>query len=158
MRLGVTGHRLKKLGEDDYTRQRLQDLATAVISVYQPDVVVCGMEWSGWDKAIAQATRHTSKATLVAAIPFEGHTKPYLQFIKDFPKERLKLVFTRPGEYSAYKMQIRNEYIVDNCDKLVALWNGQASGTKNCWDYAEGKVERINVWNSWTQYKEETIA
>lgn len=49
------------------------------------------------------------------------------------------------GEYSGYKMQIRNEYMVDNSDIIIAIFDGKLldtsgkirkSGTLNCIKYA----------------------
>ncbi len=34
-------------------------------------------------------------------------------------------------------MQKRNEWMVDNCDMLVAVWDGTDGGTYNCIDYAK---------------------
>lgn len=34
-------------------------------------------------------------------------------------------------------MQKRNEYMVDHSDKVIAVWDGSKSGTKNCIDYAK---------------------
>lgn len=43
----------------------------------------------------------------------------------------------KSGVYNAKKLQIRNKYMVDKSDILLAIWNGDKSGTKNCIDYAE---------------------
>lgn len=51
------------------------------------------------------------------------------------------------GEYSPAKMQKRNEWMVDNCDILIAVWDGTSGGTANCYNYAikKGKtIIRIN--------------
>jgi uncharacterized phage-like protein YoqJ len=33
------------------------------------------------------------------------------------------IIVCSEGSYSAYKMQVRNKYLVDNCDKLLACWD-----------------------------------
>ena len=38
--------------------------------------------------------------------------------------------------YRPWLMQKRNEYMVDRCDKLTALWDGSSGGTGNCVKYA----------------------
>ena len=61
--------------------------------------------------------------------------------------ERYDKTSTKQGEYNYKKLQIRNEYMVDNCDILVVVWDGSKSGTKNCVDYAtkiEKEIIRIN--------------
>lgn len=47
------------------------------------------------------------------------------------------------GEYSALKMQLRNQYMVDHSDIVVAVWDGSSGGTANCVKYAESVGKRI---------------
>ena len=45
---------------------------------------------------------------------------------------------TEIGVFHRDKLMIRNEYMVDNSDLLIALWNGDnKSGTANCIKYAK---------------------
>jgi uncharacterized phage-like protein YoqJ len=37
--------------------------------------------------------------------------------------------------YNPLKMQKRNEYMCNNADYLIAIWDGSSGGTKNCVDY-----------------------
>lgn len=38
--------------------------------------------------------------------------------------------------------------MVDDCDSLLALWDGSSGGTKNCLDYARKKGKPyINLWD-----------
>lgn len=50
---------------------------------------------------------------------------------------------TPEGKYNAQKLQIRNAYMVDNCDILIAVWDGSNSGTGNCVYYAKHKGVKI---------------
>ena len=66
------------------------------------------------------------------------------QIIKkaDFVKEINDHYFT--GCY-----QVRNEWMVDRSNLVIAVFNGQKSGTKNTVDYAKRKgVKVVNVLNS----------
>jgi uncharacterized phage-like protein YoqJ len=47
------------------------------------------------------------------------------------------------GKYSAKKMQLRNQYMVDNSDYVVAVWDGTSGGTANCVTYAESKMKQV---------------
>ena len=40
---------------------------------------------------------------------------------------------------------VRNKLIIDNCDKVLAFWDGKSRGTKQTIDYAEkmGKPTKI---------------
>lgn len=46
-------------------------------------------------------------------------------------------------EYKPYLMQKRNEYMVDNSDIVIAVWDGSKSGTANCIEYAKSKHKEI---------------
>ena len=47
------------------------------------------------------------------------------------------------GEYHPAKMQLRNEFMVDNSDVVIAVWDGSKGGTGNCVKYAEKNGRRI---------------
>ena len=42
--------------------------------------------------------------------------------------------------YHPAKMQKRNEYMFDNCNYLIAIWDGTNSGTGNCVKYARKSI------------------
>lgn len=52
---------------------------------------------------------------------------------------------TEEGKYDVRKMQKRNEYMVDNSDILIAVFDGSKSGTKNCIDYAKEHNKEIII-------------
>ncbi len=54
------------------------------------------------------------------------------------------------GGYAPQKMQRRNEAMVNDCDLLLALWDGGVGGTKNCISYAE--IEGCPIENLWGRY------
>jgi len=47
-----------------------------------------------------------------------------------------KVVYVTQQEYTMTCMQERNKWMVDNCDLLVAVWDGTKGGTQNCIRYA----------------------
>ena len=52
--------------------------------------------------------------------------------------EKYKISNIREEEYHPAKMQKRNEYMVDNSDIVIAVWNGdKKGGTWNCIKYAQ---------------------
>ena len=51
------------------------------------------------------------------------------------------------GEYHPYKMQLRNQYMVDNSNIVLAVWNGSSGGTANCVRYARSKNKEIIIIN-----------
>ena len=49
-------------------------------------------------------------------------------------------------------MQLRNEAMVNDCDLLLALWNGTSGGTANCIRYANSvKREIRNLWSDYAK-------
>lgn len=154
MTVAGTGHRPNKLG--GYSKQAFNKLIAIVESwlrVNKPDHVISGMAL-GWDQALAQAAIYCN-IPFTAAIPFKGQelawpkkSQEYYHFLLS-RANTVKIICE--GGYSPNKMQIRNEWMVDNCDKLLAMYDETPGGTANCIAYANSKgVEIINLYN---QYK-----
>jgi uncharacterized phage-like protein YoqJ len=78
---------------------------------------------------------------LIGAMPFASQasrwpeaTRQHWQGVYDLCNE---VVIVSEGEYHPSKMQIRNQWMVDHADYVIAVWNGQKSGgTWNCIKYA----------------------
>ena len=51
------------------------------------------------------------------------------------------------GDYHPAKMQLRNQYMVDNSEIVIAMWNGSKGGTANCVNYAKKLGKEIIVIN-----------
>ena len=157
MKLAFTGHRPNKLGgysETVFTR--LVALASATLRFYQPELVYTGMAL-GWDQAVAQACIETG-IPFIACVPFSGQEGKWpddsQRRFRDLIAKAQEVVVVSEGGYSAAKMQVRNEYMVDHADQLLALWDGTSGGTANCVEYAKGKGLPIrNVWGSWVKFK-----
>ena len=57
-----------------------------------------------------------------------------------------KLGNIKPGVYHPAKMMARNRYMVDNCQTLIAIYNGRnTGGTFNCVQYAQKENKNIVV-------------
>lgn len=83
----------------------------------------------------------------IAAIPFAGQQRMWspeqqLHYAELLSRAQSQHVVC-PGGYEPRKMQIRNVWMVDNSDCLLACWNGSPGGTKNCIDYAKVKKKDI---------------
>ena len=55
-----------------------------------------------------------------------------LDFIEFLPYFRLE----KGGKFDARDFYIRNMQIIDNCDKVLAFWDGESKGTRHALDYA----------------------
>ena len=107
----------------------------------------------GWDTAWAISALRLG-VPLVAAVPFAGQESRWPPEARARYRALLaaaaEVVVVSPGGYSAEKMQIRNRWMVDRCDALVALWDGGAGGTAGCVAYARS-VGRP-VFNLWREF------
>lgn len=153
MILAATGHRPDKLGGYGADIEaRLRMLAVCALNKLRPTQVISGMAL-GWDQAIAQAAI-TLEIPFIAAVPFAGMEKKWPQSSQEKFCAILacatEVVVVTPGGYAPWKLQKRNEWMVDHCDKLVALWDGSHGGTFNCLQYADVKGKPYdNLWDEW---------
>jgi uncharacterized phage-like protein YoqJ len=139
MIIAGTGHRPDTLpgGYDALYREALVGSCIAVLKELKPTKVISGMAL-GFDQALAEAALEL-KIPLLAAIPFPAmaHAWPsqsQTRWLKIM--ERASEVHVISLYYYMKTYQKRNEYMVDNCDLVLALWDGSAGGTGNCVRYA----------------------
>ena len=62
-------------------------------------------------------------------------------------KKGIRLIEHLP-DYSKYGRgapMVRNREIIDDCDKVLAFWDGKSRGTKQTIDYAESKGKPIKI-------------
>ena len=152
MIIAGTGHRPDKLGGyGDEVKHALDRVATSWLASNRPAGVISGMAL-GWDQALARAAISLG-IPLLAALPFKDQDCKWparsREDFADILGKAMQVVVVSEGGYSAHKMQLRNEYMVDKCDSLLALWNGAPGGTANCVSYAN-RVGRpvTNLWSS----------
>jgi uncharacterized phage-like protein YoqJ len=156
-----TGHRPDKLvpgnrqaGYTNATLAALIGLAEKELDLLQPGEVISGVAL-GWDTALAIAAIRRG-IPLTCAVPFEGQESRWPQESQDRYNKILSkakaVVVVSEGGYSAQSMQVRNEWMTDRAQKLLALWNGTPGGTRNCLDYAEKvAVPARNIWPLWVE-------
>jgi uncharacterized phage-like protein YoqJ len=153
MILAGTGHRPNKLG--GYAEQvnvKLRAVARVGIHRHAPTRIISGMAL-GWDMALAEAAVELG-IPFTAAVPFAGQEKmwpaPSQERYRKLLEQAAHVETVCTGGYAAWKMQRRNEWMVDHCDLVLALWDGTEGGTGNCIRYAE-QVERTydNMWPVW---------
>lgn len=64
----------------------------------------------------------------------------YVDSLEGYKLDKVKI-----GEYHPAKMQIRNKFMVDKADLIIAVWDGSKGGTCNCVKYAEKLGKKIIV-------------
>lgn len=153
MIISGTGHRPDKLGGySDVAFNKLVIVAEKYLSENKPDKVISGMAL-GWDQALAQACINL-EIPFVAAIPFKNQEckwpKESQIKYKTILAAASECVTVCEGEYAAWKMQVRNKYMVDNSDLVLAMFDGTDGGTANCVNYAISKNKQVvNLYNKW---------
>lgn len=145
----ATGHR-----DCGGTDEQLVAFATAQLRASPaPEYLISGMAL-GWDMAIAEAALALD-IPLWCAIPFWAQPSkwPNTQFARWFAirKRAARVDYIAPS-YSLAAFQSRNEFMVDRCDLLLALWNGKPGGTGNCVQYAKRTKPNLPAQNFWPEW------
>lgn len=144
MIIGFTGHR--KLNNLEQVQIELEQL----LSELKPEKCISGIA-IGFDTLAAEICIKLN-IPFIAAVPFYGQEKVWPDFAKERYNKLLKWAnevkyVCSPG-YAAWKMQKRNEWIVNNCELLIAAWDGKESGgTYNCIKYAKDVGREIKYLN-----------
>lgn len=164
MNLGITGHRPQKLFiADPYSAENYKKLVDFYKSIY-PRLgsnleIYSGMAL-GADQAAAEAALDMG-IPYYALVPFKGQenmwrheSKVKYSYLLNGAEAIICLHDRQPRDKNeaVTLLNKRNEAIVDNSDNVLALWNGEESGTANCMRYAN--KQGINVWNCWKDWLE----
>lgn len=157
MILSFTGHRPDKLGGyDDQVFERVVVFFVAALRPYASRIKIGVVGGAiGTDTAAACAL-FVLRIPYILAEPFLGQCAkwpPAAQERYALMEERAQqIVVVCEGDYANWKFQKRNEWMVDNSDALVALWDGSSGGTANCVAYAIQKQKPwTNLWEHWTR-------
>jgi len=144
MIISITGHRPPAVGGYKLPNPIYNKVCKELEKVFielNPDKIIVGgsLGVDQWAAMIA----YKLKIYTILAIPFEGQEKMWPEESQKTYRLLRKLaseeVIVSPGGYSADKMQVRNCWMVDHSDKLIAIWNGDTikSGTFKCINYAK---------------------
>lgn len=118
MIVSFTGHRPQKLGGYNPPNKIYNYITGELRTVLRelaPEKAISGMAL-GWDQWAAQVCIEFA-IPFVAAVPFIGQEKIWPQSSKDvynkLLKQAIETTIVSEGGYSASKMMIRNEWMVD---------------------------------------------
>ena len=152
MVIAITGHRPNKLGFDFSLRSNLvinikQELQKR-IDIYKPSFLITGMAL-GIDTLWATLAIE-NKIPFIAAIPCLNQEAKWPADAKAVYYNILNQpfcakVYVSKTAYTPLCMQKRNIFMVENCDKLIAVWDGSKGGTENCVSYAKSIMLDIDV-------------
>lgn len=170
-----TGHRPNKLGGYDWNSYKnikiMQELKKEIIKVIEANkdketLFICGgalgIDQMAFEICHKLKTKYNN-IKLEVAIPFKN--QPNNWFNKDDVKkykeqlekadtvtyvdkiEEYKIKGYSEDAYYPAKMQKRNEYMVDNSEFVIAVWDGTRGGTANCVRYSKKLGRDIIVIN-----------
>lgn len=147
-----TGHRPDKMDIGEKEVKPL--LEKAIDDAIQDGYVtfITGMAtgtdiWAG--EIVLERKKHNKNIHLICALPHPGfESRRSLTEKMRFNKiiKNADLVKEINDHYFTACYQVRNEWMVDHSNLVIAVFNGQKSGTKNTVDYAKRKgINMVNV-------------
>lgn len=135
MILGITGHRKLQHSIIDISKQ-----VENYFELSKPDLIISGMAL-GFDTLCVEVALDMG-IPVTAAIPCDDQDKFWSITQKRKYAKLLELCTIHevsPGPYTPDKMKIRNKWIVDNANKMLAYLIDQKGGTWHCVNYAKEK-------------------
>lgn len=137
-----TGHRPEKLRRSE--REIRIDLENEIRSAIQDGYItfITGMArgvdiWAG--EIVLQLKHEGFPIHLICACPFPGFEESWnIEWQKRYRTvlDLADLVRYISARYSRACFQTRNEWLVNHSSRVIAVYNGQPSGTKNTINYA----------------------
>ena len=157
MKICITGHRPDKLygyNLNDPRYKELFKLFKELLIENNCTEAITGMALGAdilFALVVIQLKCEGYNIKLHCAIPCKNHSKLWNKDSQVLYNNILKnadiVKLVSDEEYKPYLMQKRNEYMVDNADKVIAVWDGSKSGTYNCIKYAKKQNKEIIVIN-----------
>lgn len=153
MIVAFTGHRPDKLGGWDPLHPVVERVRKALrdeLARNWPTHAISGMAL-GFDTWAAETCVELG-IPFVAALPCDGMEQawplPSQERFRALLHKAKEIHVVSPGPYKPWKMQRRNEWMVDRCTRLVACFDGSEGGTYNCLAYA-AEVRRETIYLPW---------
>lgn len=158
-KLCFTGHRPNKLKgykalDNIELLLKLKELIVYHIEVKKVDTFISGMAlgidmWSA--RIVLKLKEEYPHIKLISAIPCDKqYSKWFKESVdewKDIISKADKVVYVSKETYTKWCMQKRNEYMVDNSNYVIAVWDKSSGGTGNCVKYAKDKNKEITILN-----------
>lgn len=146
-----TGHREHKLKrpEEEIRKELEKAVGQAIEDGYT--TFITGMAtgtdiWAG--EIVLQMKKHYPDLKLIAVVPYKGFEKNW----DKSSQERYYNLLTHADlvqyicpHYTHYVFQIRNEWMVDRSSRVIAVYNGEAGGTRNTIRYARNAAVPVEI-------------
>jgi uncharacterized phage-like protein YoqJ len=153
MIVAVTSHRPDKLGTDHYSgyasenplRAWVKDRLRTHLRQLRPLYGITGMALGG-DQDFAEVCIEL-KIPFIAAVPFIGQERQWPTQSRERYRELLAQAYAVEivcaGGYERWKMLARNQWMVDHCNVLLAVFDGSAGGTASTVLYANSVQREV---------------
>lgn len=146
-----TGHRPQKLCRPESEIKRELEIAIEDAIARGYSTIITGMAygvdiWAG--EIVVRLRADNPNIHLIAAIPFTDFSNRWSSECKRQYSELLSkadLVKVICPSYNAGAYQRRNEWMVDHSARVIAVFSGEKSGTKNTIDYAKKCGVQIEI-------------
>ena len=146
--VSATGHRPNKLGSYDLPNPIYNYVCKEterILKELNPDKCISGAAL-GYDQYFMNVCFRLG-IPVIAAVPFIGQEKMWPEKSQRMYHKLLEkaesVVIISEGGYSAQKMRIRNEWMSNNSDIVLACFDGSRGGTGNAVAYAQSKNKKI---------------
>lgn len=150
MIIAVTGHRPNKLGNEYDMRgpasTKIYNKLLEIVDSRKPNLLITGMAL-GVDMIWANVAIRKN-IPFIAAVPCYNQENKWpkqsqLLYSRIINDPLCTLFYVTEKEYTPQCMQARNKWMVNECDTLIAVWDGSEGGTYNCVNYAISKNKHI---------------
>jgi len=160
----ITGHRPNKLHGYNIHSQAYDGIRSEIQRCLNKLVTESGeteelVAYSGMALGVDQIfveelvkynTEHeASRFRIIAAVPFRGQECKWPVSSQKLYRNMLancdEIVYVSDPGYAAWKMQKRNQYMVDHVDHVLAVWDGSAGGTGNCVNYTKEQQKDLVI-------------
>lgn len=159
--VAFTGHRPDKLGfwdPIDPVVTRVRKALRDGLALNWPLYAISGMA-QGVDTWAAETCIEMG-IPFVAAVPCDGMettwSYPAQERYRALLHKAKEIHIVSPGPYKPWKMQRRNEWMVDHCSLLMSVFDGSPGGTYNCLAYA-AEIGRKVLSLSWREDSQQRL-
>ena len=126
-----------------------EEIASAIRSGYTTFItgMAYGVDiWAG--EIVVRLRQDNPRIKLIASIPFPGFENRWaLEWQQRYQSLLVQADFIRFTftAYRPYAYQKRNEWMVDHASRVIAVYNGTPSGTRNTIEYAKKEGVSIHI-------------
>ena len=137
-----TGHRPEKLtvSEEEvktWLEEKINDAVSDGFTTFITGMAQGTDLWAG--QIVLRQKEEGAPVRLICAFPYPGFGDQWAEKWNNLRREVISsadaIAFINPA-YSPSCFQRRNEWMVDRCARVIAVFNGSAGGTKNTLEYA----------------------